>query len=293
MPSLKEVRIRIHSVGSTQQITKAMKMVAAAKLRRAQDAVIQLRPYAGKLQEILSNLSANLDEPSINIYSKERTLNKILLVVITSNKGLCGGFNSNVIKTTKQLIEKDFSTQNSQGNIDVICIGKKAYDFFKKYKCNLVAEHNQIFNKIEFENIAKIAETLTKDYINLKYDKIILIYNQFKNAASQILTKEQYLPIVKSSVKKESKLVHDYIFDPSQDHIVQELIPKSLKIKLYKAILDSNAAEHGARMTAMDKATENASDLLKELKISYNKARQATITKEILEIVGGAECLSN
>lgn len=302
MAGLKEVRIRIQSVISTQQITKAMKMVSAAKLRRAQEAIIQLRPYALKVKEILGHLSANLDDANLNVFGKERDVNKLLLVVINSNRGLCGSFNSGIIKKAKRIIEKDFATQQSAGNIHIMCIGKKGFEYFTKYKYKVVGHHNELYTNIQFEKVSEVAKSLMIDYTSAKYDKIILVYNQFKNAATQIITGEQFLPIVKPTTltkEQHDDLSHpknhkqDYIFEPSAEEIVNELIPKSLKIQLYRAILESNAAEHGSRMTAMDKATENASDLLKNLKLTYNKARQATITKEILEIAGGAEALSN
>ena len=294
MANLKEVRIRITSVISTQQITKAMKMVSAAKLRKAQEAIIRMRPYANKLSEILSNLSANVDDESANKFSNEREVKKVLLVSITSNRGLCGGFNSNVVKSVNNLLSEKYSTQHANGNVHLLCIGKKGHDVLSKKGIKVIAEHNDIFNNVEFETVAKVAETLMKKYLDGDYDKVEIIYNQFKNAGVQILKNEQFLPIPKAeSLDNSNKFLANYIFEPTQELILQELIPKSLKTQLFKAILDSIASEHGARMTAMDNATENASELLKELRLTYNKARQAAITTEILEISSGAEALTS
>jgi F-type H+-transporting ATPase subunit gamma len=290
MPGLKEVRTRIASVKSTQQITSAMKMVSASKLKRAQNAILKMRPYAGKLKEILENLSASLDSTD-GVYSKERKIQKVLLIAVTSNRGLCGAFNQNVIKSTVSLIHLKYADINKSGNLEIICIGKKAADFFVKRKFNVAETNTQILDSLSFENSAPIAEKLMKNFTDGKYDRVEIIYNQFKNAAVQILSNEQYLPVAKPAATKKEKQISDYIFEPGKAEIVNELIPKSLKIQFYKVLLDSVAAEHGARMTAMHKATDNADSLLKELKLSYNKARQASITKEILEIVGGAEAL--
>ncbi len=291
MASLKEVRIRIASVKSTQQITSAMKMVSASKLKRAQNAILKIRPYAAKLKEILENLSASLDA-SENIYSKERKNQKILIIAITSNRGLCGAFNSNVIKLALHVLQTKYAEQYKNGNVDIICIGKKAADFFVKRKFPVIDTNTKILDTTNFENAAPIAEQLMKWFEAGKHGKIEVIYNQFKNAGVQILVNEQYLPVAlpktSSAAKKQQS---DYIFEPGKKEIVTELIPKSLKIQFYKILLDSVASEHGARMTAMHKATDNADGLLKELKLSYNKARQASITKEILEIVSGAEAL--
>lgn len=290
MASLKEVRIRIASVKSTQQITSAMKMVSASKLKRAQNAILKMRPYAAKLKEILENLSASLDA-SENVYSKERKNNKTLMIVITSNRGLCGAFNSNVIKLATHLLQTKYAEQYKNGNADIICIGKKASDFFTKRKYPVIESNTKILDETNFENAAPIAEKIMKWFETGKYDRIEIVYNQFKNAGVQILTSEQYLPVAppKATTSKQSQT--DYIFEPDKKEIVTELIPKSLKIQFYKILLDSVASEHGARMTAMHKATDNADGLLKELRLSYNKARQASITKEILEIVSGAEAL--
>ena len=291
MANLKEVRNRIVSVSSTQQITSAMKMVSAAKLRRAQDAVTQMRPYASKLKEILENLSASLDS-SEGTYSKQREVKNVLLVVITSNRGLCGGFNANVIKAATRMMNNEY--KNSK--VSVLSIGKKGADYFKKTESGIVGSDlprhlNELFDKLTFANVAPVAEAIMKAFANEQFDKIELVYNQFKNAAVQITTVEQYLP-VEAPKKVNANQAVDYLFEPNKQEIVNDLIPRSLKTQLYKAMRDSLAAEHGARMTAMHKATDNAGALIKELKLSYNKARQAAITNEILEIVGGAEALN-
>lgn len=288
MPSLKEIRNRITSVGSTMQITSAMKMVSAAKLKRAQDAITQMRPYAEKLQEILGNLSASLDI-SENALAAQRPVEKVLVIAITSNRGLCGGFNNNVIKRTNQLIIEDFAGSNVQ----LLCLGKKAKDAFKRSDFYLNATGTaiveDIFADLSFDNVAAVAQYAMDNFLNKSYDKVVIIYNSFVNAATQQVKSEQLLPI--EATVNESASVGDYIFEPSKEEIVVDLIPKSLKVQMYKAVLDSHAAEHGARMTAMHKATDNASELQRNLKLTYNKARQAAITNEILEIVGGAEAL--
>jgi len=293
MASLKEVRNRIVSVSSTQQITKAMKMVSAAKLKRAQDAIVQMRPYANKLKEILENLSASLENSVDAVYTQEREIKKVLVIVITSNRGLCGAFNANVIKTATRLTQTTYKEQYKTGNFYIAAIGKKASDFFVRNNYKVVSAHNELFDHLTFEQVALVAEKIMKSFAEGEYDKIEIVYNQFKNAGVQVLTQEQYLPVqsnrFKTNANKKKKT--DYIFEPNKEYIIKELIPKSLKIQLYKALLDSHAAEHGARMTAMHKATDNAGTLIKELKLSYNKARQAAITNEILEIVGGAEAL--
>ncbi|MCW3083175.1 MAG: synthase gamma chain [Bacteroidetes bacterium] len=291
MANLKEVRNRIVSVSSTQQITSAMKMVSAAKLRRAQDAVTQMRPYATKLKEILENLSASLDS-SEGVFSTQRDVKNVLLVVITSNRGLCGGFNANVIKATLRLIDEKYKGCK----VSVLCIGKKGADFFRKTDFGIVGSDmprglNELFDKLTFSNTAPVAEKIMEAFAAAQFDKIDLVYNQFKNAAVQITTVEQFLPVQAPAVDKAAPAV-DYIFEPNKQFIVEDLIPRSLKTQLFKALLDSLAAEHGARMTAMHKATDNAGALIKELKLMYNKARQAAITNEILEIVGGAEALN-
>jgi len=285
MANLKEIRSRISSVGSTMQITSAMKMVSAAKLKRAQDAVTQMRPYANKLTELLVNLSSTLDS-SEGVYSENRELKKVLLITITSNRGLCGGFNANIIKKAKSLIEGEYKKTET----DVISIGKKSTQHFKKNGYNVISSHDLLYSDLTFENTSEIAQIIMDSFTNNEYDKIILLYNQFKNAATQIVMNEQFLPI--ESPEETEPTVGDYIFEPNQKDIVEELIPKSLKTQLFKAVLDSHASEHGARMTAMHKATDNAGDLRKDLTLQYNKARQAAITGEILEIVGGAEALN-
>lgn len=292
MPSLKEVRLRITSVNSTQQITKAMKMVSAAKLRRAQDAIIQMRPYASKLREILENLSSSVDASESGGFAVVRPAEKILLVAITSNRGLAGAFNSNIIRYVNRLITDEYARQNQNGNVKVLCIGKKASDFFSKKPGLFERQHNDIFNHLTFENTASIAQRIMDEFAAGTFDRVVLVYNQFKNAAVQYVTSESFLPITPPAASDNKKAAaNDYIFEPGKAEIVQELIPRSLKTQLFKALLDSHASEHGARMTAMSKATDNAGELLRELRLQYNKARQAAITNEILEIVGGAEAL--
>lgn len=294
MPSLKEVRIRIESIKSTQQITSAMKLVAASKLRRTQNAVQALAPYAAKLREILGNLSSSIDSTDEAVYTTIRPVQNILLIILTSNRGLCGPFNGNVIKAAKAHIEENYREINRNGHLDIITLGKKGSDFFRKGKYNVVSANNEIFDALTFNNTSAIAETLMAGFASKKYDRIEIIYNHFKNAGQQILTVDQFLPIapVKAPQDKSgSKKFADYIFEPEKAVLVRELLPKMLKVQLYKTILDSFAAEHGARMTAMSQATENATELLKQLRLSYNKARQSAITKELLEIVSGAEAL--
>ncbi len=294
MPSLKEVKNRITSVVSTQQITKAMKMVAAAKLRRSQERIQQMRPFARKLNALLQNLSAaQLDSDSDNWYSVVREAKKILIISVSSDRGLCGSFNSNVFKGVNRIIEEKYADQFSKGNVTVLTIGKKSSDYFSKRKCNLVGDFTLLLSSLSFENVSRSAEFIIEAYKNGKYDKIELVYNEFKNVATQILRVEQFLPVLPPEKVSNSSNAIDYIYQPSQEEILSSLIPQSLKVQLYKAILDSNAAENGARMTAMDKATENAGELLKQLRLTYNRTRQAAITKEILEIVGGAEALKS
>ncbi|WP_196895715.1 ATP synthase F1 subunit gamma [Aureivirga marina] len=285
MANLKEIRNRITSISSTMQITSAMKMVSAAKLKKAQDAITEMRPYADKLTELLQSLSATLDDNAGGVYSEQREVSKVLLVPITSNRGLCGGFNSSIIKETKRV-----ATQYSGKEIDILTIGKKGNDLLSK-EFNTIENNNEIFDDITYDNVSVIAEKLMNLFADGSYDKIEIVYNRFKNAATQIATVEQFLPI--KPVEKDSNVVLDYIFEPSKNEIVLDLVPKSLKTQLLKAIRDSFAAEHGARMTAMHKATDNATELKNELLLTYNKARQAAITNEILEIVGGAEALNN
>lgn len=299
MASLKEVRARITSVNSTQQITKAMKMVAAAKLRRAQDNITKIRPYSEKLTEILNNVSASLDASAENPYASEREVNNVLIVVITSDRGLAGAFNTNAIKGALNLINNRYNEQYAKGNVELLCIGKKGYEFFSKRGYKVNGDYVGLFSNVSYDTVKKAAEYVMHGFTTQKYDRVYTVYNEFKNVATQIVRSTQFLPPVKEVSFKKKKEVKTtalntiYIFEPSQEEIVTELIPKSLKIQFYKAVLDSNASEHGARMTAMDKATDNAKELLKDLKLVYNRTRQAAITKEILEIVGGAEALKN
>ncbi len=290
MANLKEIRNRITSVSSTMQITSAMKMVSAAKLKRAQDAITQMRPYSEKLQEILGNLSATLDL-SENAYSEVRDVENILIVGITSNRGLCGAFNNNIIKEVNALIHGKFS----ENNVKVLCLGKKIKDAFKKTEYYYINEElepvENIFDQLSFENNAKIAENLMQLFASKEFDKIVFVYNKFINAANQQVMEEVFLPI--ETPEEENKTPGDYIFEPAKQEIIEDLIPKTLKIQLFKALLDSNASEHGARMTAMHKATDNAGELKRSLTLQYNKARQAAITNEILEIVSGAEALKS
>ena len=291
MPNLKEIRNRIVSVGSTMQITSAMKMVSAAKLKRAQDAVTKLRPYASKLKELLQNLSAVTDS-SENKFAKKNESKSVLLVAVTSNRGLCGGFNNNIIKRVQYLIQNDFK----ENDVKVLCLGKKVKDVIKKTPNYFITEElsgvEDIFSDLTFERTSTIANELMNLYNAQQFSKIVVVYNRFINAATQAVETEQFLPVIE--IKLEGAFVpQDYIFEPNKQDLVAALIPKSLKIQLFKALLDSNASENGARMTAMHKATDNANDLQKSLKLSYNKARQAAITNEILEIVGGAEALNN
>lgn len=290
MANLKEIRNRITSVGSTMQITSAMKMVSAAKLKRAQDAITQMRPYSEKLQEILSNLSATLDL-SENAFSDQREIKNVLILAVSSNRGLCGGFNNNVIKRVNVMLNDEYKGKNVQ----VLCLGKKVTDAFRRSSLradNKAYGTDDIFADLKFDNAAEIAENVMKAYLSKQFDEVVIVYNSFVNAANQEVKTEQFLPIIPTE-SEGTKGAGDYIFEPSKEEIVEELIPKSLKIQFYKSLLDSNASEHGARMTAMHKATDNAKDLQRSLKLSYNKARQAAITNEILEIVGGAEALNS
>lgn len=291
MPSLKEVKNRINSVVSTQQITKAMKMVAAAKLRKSQERIILMRPYAQRLNSILKNLSAvQTTNDADNWYSTVREEKKILIIVVSSDRGLCGSFNSTVFKGVNRLIEEQYSEQFKKGHVTVLTIGKKSVDYFGKRKCALVGDFTLLFSHLTFSEVSKAADFVMQAFKEGQYDSVQLVYNEFKNVATQILRTEQFLPILP---QEESGREIDYIFQPDQNEIITGLIPKSLQVQLYKAVLDSNAAENGARMTAMDKATENAGELLKQLRLTYNRTRQAAITKEILEIVGGAEALKS
>lgn len=291
MPSLKEVKSRISSVISTQQITKAMKMVAAAKLRKSQDRIMMMRPFAQKLNYLLQNLSSASSD-DLDWYNAVREEKKILIVVITSDRGLCGGFNSSVIKNANRLIQDSYAAQLKAGNVTVLPIGKKGYEYFVKRNVRVIDAYSTVFTDLSFERVAAVGDYIIDSYKKGDYDKVEIVYNEFKNVATQILRVEQMLPVI--APKQEQKVQDvDYIYQPNREEIISGLIPKSLKMQLYKAVLDSNAAENGARMTAMDKATENAGELLKELKLTYNRTRQAAITKEILEIVAGAEALKS
>ncbi|MFL5809889.1 MAG: ATP synthase F1 subunit gamma [Flavisolibacter sp.] len=286
---LKEVRNRIKSVQSTQQITKAMKMVSAAKLRRAQDAIVQMRPYAKKLQELLSNIVSNTQVEGGNALALERTVEKVLLIVITSDRGLAGAYNANVIKLTKQTIREKYASQHAKGNVTIWNIGKKGYEHFVKNHFNASDAYKDIFLNLSFENVQKASQAAVEAFRNKEFDAVEIVYSEFKNAATQRFVTEQFLPIPKA--KHGSSVKADFIFDPNKEELVAELMPKILNTQLFKAVLDANASEHGARMTAMDKASENANELLRNLKISYNRARQAAITTELTEIVSGAAAL--
>ncbi len=293
MANLKEIRTRITSVSSTKKITSAMKMVSAARLRKAQDAVTQIKPYSNKLSELLKDLSMALDDKNDNPYAKKREIEKVLLVIVSSNRGLCGAFNSNIVKKTIELVNTKYKKQFENQNVDFFIFGKKGEEILsaKSYKKNIVNSNHKIFDKINFEKIIPDANFLMSSFIEEKYDKIDIIYNSFKNAASQIIKNENFLPI---SIELKNKTINnDYIFEPNEEDIMKILVPKSLKIQIYKSLLDSIASEHGARMTAMHKATDNATEMIKQLKLNYNKARQSIITNEIIEIVSGAEALNN
>nr|WP_293839085.1 ATP synthase F1 subunit gamma [uncultured Arsenicibacter sp.] len=294
MASLKEVRNRISSVNSTQQITKAMKMVAAAKLRRAQDNIIQMRPYARKLSEMLGTVSAGAELAGDSPYKQVRSVERVLLIVVTSDRGLCGAFNANVVKAAMARINEAYSDQARRGQVEILAIGKKGAEAFARRGFKVNTTYVETFTKLSFNAVRAAAEEVMTAFGKGQFDVVELVYNEFKNVATQIIRTEQMLPIVSTPADTTTKASNvNYIFEPSEEEIIAELIPKTLKIQLYKAVLESNASEHGARMTAMDKATENAGDLLRELKLVYNRTRQAAITKEILEIVGGAEALAN
>ena len=292
MASLKEVRNRIQSVSSTQQITKAMKMVAAGKLRRAQDNIVRMRPYAQRLNAILTNLTRNADDDIVSDYGVAREVRKVLVIAITSDRGLAGAFNTNVFKGVNAAIAARYGNLPA-ASISVMAIGKKAHDYYTR-KGNIVGDYTHVFAKLSFETVRAAAEVAMDGFRNGIYDEVVMVYNEFRNVATQIIRTQQLLPLVQeeaaATAKPESNV--DYLFEPSKEDIVQTLIPQSIKIQLYKAVLESNASEHGARMTAMDKATDNAGELLKALKLTYNRTRQAAITTEILEIVGGAEALA-
>ncbi len=293
MANLKEVKNRISSIVSTQQITKAMKMVAAAKLKRATDRITMMRPYSQKLSAILQNVSGSGSGEVNNPYAEERPVQNVLLITVTSDKGLCGAFNSTVTRKVGRLLDNEYKTLAESGNVHFLTIGKKAIDYLKRNKLPYNAEFVGLFNELHFEEVSKAAEFVMQEFVKGTYDKVEIIYNEFKNAATQEIQNEQFLPIERNEEDGiDSATSNDYIFEPSQQYIEETLIPTSLKTQLFKALLDSNASEHGARMTAMDKATENAGDLLKELRLTYNRTRQAAITTEILEITAGAEALA-
>lgn len=294
MANLKAIRVRLSSVKSTRQITSAMKMVAAAKLRKAQDSIVQLRPYAEKLNEIQEGLSAALRDTEIeNIYAERKKGNgRVLLVVITSNKGLCGAFNANVLRETRRIMSEKHREPARKGDLAVITVGKKGYDTLRKLKCNIIADHSDLYSGLTYERVTVLADSLIQLYLKGEYDTIELVYNQFRNAAMQKLTDETFLPVTMTTPDSRAKATADYIYEPDQVSIVSELIPKTLRIKLYRALLDSFAAEHGARMTAMHQATDNATELIRDLTLQYNKARQASITNQLLEVVSGAEALN-
>jgi F-type H+-transporting ATPase subunit gamma len=293
MANLKAIRVRLSSVKSTRQITSAMKMVAAAKLRKAQDAIVQLRPYADKLNEILIGLNTALrDTETENLFAERKnSRGRVLLVVVTSNKGLCGGFNANVIRDTRRLIQEKYSEEFRRGDLWFMPVGKKGCDVIKKLKCNILEEHNDLYLNLTFDNAKQIADRLMNLWLTKEYDRIEIIYNQFRNAAVQKLTEEVYLPVSTAPAGKAGSVLTDYIYEPDQVNIVSELIPKTLRIQFFRAMLDSFAAEHGARMTAMHQATDNATELIRDLTLQYNNARQASITNQLLEVVSGAEAL--
>jgi F-type H+-transporting ATPase subunit gamma len=291
MASLKEVRNRIVSVNSTQQITKAMKMVSAAKLRRAQDAISQMRPYAKKLAEMISTVSAQTEAGQSNPFTEIREVKNVLIVVVTSDRGLCGAFNANVGKATMALVDAKYAALQASGNVTVLPLGKKGGEYLGRRGFKIEDKYIDIFTRLNFGNVREIGEMILTDFTEKKYDVVEVLFNYSKNVATQIIETEQLLPMVPLAAETKSSAV-DYIFEPTEEEIIQELIPKSIKLSVFRALLESNASEHGARMTAMDKATENAGELIKALKLEYNRSRQAAITKEILEIVGGAEALS-
>ncbi len=287
---LKEVRNRIKSVQSTQQITKAMKMVSAAKLRRAQDAILQMRPYSQKLQEMLSNIVSSVSGDVSMPLADVRHAERVLLIPITSDRGLCGAYNANVTKLTRQVIDEKYAEQFRKGNVTILPIGKKGYEYFQRLGYKMESNYWNIFSDLSFENVRRAAVYAQEAFLRKEYDRVEIVYSQFKNAATQIFTAEAYLPIPKVEQKAGGKNV-DFIYEPSMTELIQELMPKILNTQVYKAVLDANASEHGARMTSMDKASENAGEILKALKISYNRARQAAITTELTEIVSGAAAL--
>ena len=292
MANLKEIRIRIASVKSTQKITSAMKMVSAAKLRRAQSAVQKLRPYSKKLSEILDNITHESNNEN-NPLAEVREKNNTIILLISSNKGLCGGFNNAIIKQSELMLRTEYAKAHKEGHLKFITVGKRVSDYVRSKKYPSLGSYDHLTERCPFDEAAALATELMTEFLNKKVDKIVIVYNEFKNAATQILSTEQYLPIVATQNRQNKTTNADYIFEPSKQEIYENLIPKVMKIRLYKCILDSIASEHGARMTAMHKATENADELIKQLNLTYNKVRQAAITNEIIEIVGGAEAMVN
>lgn len=292
MANLKEIRTRITSVKTTRQVTSAMKMVSAAKLKKAQDAILQIRPYANKLSELLSFLSTVLENNDDSTYTMQRNPDKVLIVLVSSNRGLCGGFNSYVSKTAIALAKNKYDKQLKSGNLDFMVIGKQAGKVLRSYSFQPIAEKNSLFDDLSYENVLTVAESIMNDFVSGKYDRVELVYNKFINAAVQEQVSEQFLPVLPAKVDKNKPNNVNYIFEPSLENIVEELIPRSLAIQFFKTLLNSHAAEHGARMTAMHKATDNASDLINELTLTFNKARQAAITNAILEVTNGAEALN-
>jgi len=292
MASLKEIRKRISSVKSTRQVTSAMKMVAAARLRKAQDRIVKLRPYASKLQELLTGISLRIEESeNEQMYGRVTDDEKVLLIVVTSNRGLCGSFNMNVIKETQRIVEERYSSQYKNNRLWIMTIGKKAWDFFRRTDYQIYEDNSELFNDLTFDNTSLIAGKVMDAFIDQKFDRVEFVYNRFKNAATQLLSVENFLP-VEAPEQEEDLTIGEYIFEPSKEEIINELIPKTLKIQFYRTVLDSYVAEHGARMTAMHMATDNATELIRDLNLEYNKARQASITNQILEVVNGAEALS-
>ena len=292
MANLKEIRTRITSVKTTRQVTSAMKMVSAAKLKKAQDAILQIRPYAVKLSELLSLLSSVLEDSDDSLYTVSRNPGKVLIVVASSNRGLCGGFNSYVAKKAISVAKTTYAKQLKEGKLDFMVIGKQAEKILRSYNFQPGTGHNQLFENLTFDNVSEVTLAIMADFVNGKYDRVELVYNKFVNAAVQEQVSEQFLPVLPAVANKNKQVNLNYIFEPSLEYIIEELIPRSLKIQFYKALLDSHAAEHGARMTAMHKATDNASDLINELTLTFNKARQAAITNAILEVTNGAEALN-
>ena len=291
MANLKEVRTRIESVNSTKQITSAMKMVAASKLRKAQNSIMALRPYADKFSEILERIMSSCQQPTAN--GQQPTANNILIIPLSSNKGLCGTFNANVIRETMNLIKNEYQELFDNGKVDILCVGSKVEEALRFKKYPVVGNENILLDDITYDNAAAFAERLMKDFDDKKYDKIVFVYNQFKNAATQVLVTEQFLPVISQQTTAKSQEPTDYIFMPNKEDIFKEMLPKSLKLQVYKILLDSYASEQGARMISMTQATDNATELLKELNISYNKARQSAITNELVEIISGANALNN